>query len=449
MPGPQLDLDNIQTLEALQGLLPGFVYQLRRGPDGHFVYPYVGEVVERWFGVDREALKTDGGALLDCIHPDDREWVMRSTMESVEHAEPWGMEFRMRCHGGGEMWLSAYDTVRRLHDGTTVWTGFATDITERKELEASLRQSEAKFRAFVETASDVIYSLRPDGVLTYVSPNWTENLGYPVSAAIDHSIDEYVAPEDLPACYAFLDHIARTGRKAGGIEYRIRHQDGHYRWHTSNLSPVLDAEGRVTEFLGIARDITERKATEEQMQRLAHYDPLTELPNRTLFYQILDHELTGARREGQQVALMFVDLDEFKPINDRHGHAVGDLLLRQVAQRLAGAIRESDVAARIAGDEFVVMLPRFHSVEESRAHAAAIGEKIRAALAQPFDCDGVEVRISCSIGIALFPLDAADGPGLSRAADAAMYVAKNAGRNQVVVFDRAVHGAGAIGYRGY
>ncbi|WP_018876413.1 sensor domain-containing diguanylate cyclase [Thioalkalivibrio sp. ALE31] len=449
MPGPQLDLDNIQTLEALQGLLPGFVYQLRREADGRFSYPYVGELAEHWFGVDRESLKVDGAPLLECIHPDDRERVVRSTIATEEHGAHASMEFRMRCRGGGEMWLSAYDTARRLDDGSVVWTGFATEVTERKQLEASLRQSEAKFRAFVETASDVIYSLRPDGVLSYVSPNWTENLGYPISDAIDHAIDEYVAPEDLPACYAFLEGIARTGQKASGIEYRIRHQDGHYRWHTSNVSPVLDEEGRVTEFLGIARDITDRKVTEEQMQRLAHYDPLTDLPNRTLFYQILDHELTGARRGGQPVALMFVDLDEFKPVNDQYGHAVGDLLLRAVAQRLAGAIRESDVAARIAGDEFVVMLPRFQSAQESRAQAAVIGEKIRAALAEPFDCDGVEVRISCSIGIALFPLDAADGPGLSRAADAAMYVAKNAGRNQVVVFDRAVHGAGAIGYRGY
>ncbi|WP_018873272.1 GGDEF domain-containing protein [Thioalkalivibrio sp. ALJ16] len=449
MPDPQIDLDNIQTLEALQGLLPGFVYQLRREPDGHFVCPYVGKMAERWFGVDREALKVDGAPLLDCIHPDDRERVMRSRMEPVEHAEPWSMEFRMRCHGGGEMWLSAYDTVRRLDDGAIVWTGFAVEVTERKQLEASLRQSEAKFRAFVETASDVIYSLRPDGVLSYVSPNWTENLGYPISAAIDHAIDEYVSPEDLPACYSFLEGIARTGQKASGIEYRIRHQDGHYRWHTSNVSPVLDEEGRVTEFLGIARDITERKATEEQMQRLAHYDPLTDLPNRTLFYQILEHELTGARRAGQPVALMFVDLDEFKPVNDQYGHAVGDLLLRQVAQRMTGAIRESDVVGRIAGDEFVVMLPRFQSIQESRAQAAVVGEKIRTALAGPFDCDGVEVRISCSIGIALFPLDADDGPALSRAADAAMYVAKNAGRNQVVVYDRAVHDSGVVGYRGY
>ncbi|WP_019568662.1 sensor domain-containing diguanylate cyclase [Thioalkalivibrio sp. ALMg13-2] len=449
MPVSDLDLDNTQTLEALQGLLPGFVYQLRRTPDGHFDFPYVGEVVEGWFGVDRGALKKDGAPLLDCIHPEDREAVMASSMESAEHSEPWLQEFRMQCRDGTVVWLSAYDTARRLADGTIIWTGFATDITTHKELEVELRQSEAQFRAFVETASDVIYSLRPDGVLTYVSPNWTENLGHPVSAAIDHSIDEYVAPEDLPACYAFLQRIADTGKKESGIEYRIRHQDGHYRWHTSNVSPVLDDAGRVTVFLGIARDITERKETEAHMQRLAHYDPLTDLPNRTLFFQILDHELTGARRMGQQVALMFVDLDEFKPVNDQHGHAVGDMLLRLVAQRLSGALRDSDVAARIAGDEFVVMLPRFQSVEESRVHAAAIGEKIRAVLADPFNCDGSEVHISCSIGVALFPLDATDGPALSRAADAAMYVAKNAGRNQVVVFDRAVHGAEAIGYRGY
>ncbi|WP_018950417.1 sensor domain-containing diguanylate cyclase [Thioalkalivibrio sp. ALMg11] len=449
MPVSDLDLDNSQTLEALQDLLPGFVYQLRMTPDGHFDYPYVGEVAERWFGVDREALKKDAGPLLDCIHPEDREAVMRSTMESVEHSQPRNREFRMQCRGNAVIWLSAYDTTRRLADGTRVWTGFATDISASKELEASLRQSEAQFRALVETASDVIYSLRPDRVFTYVSPNWTENLGYPISAAIGHSIDEYVAPEDVPACDAFLQRIAETGQKDSGIEYRIRHQDGYYRWHTSSVSPMLDEEGQVTAFLGIARDITERKATDAQMQRLAHYDPLTQLPNRTLFYQMLDHELTGARREGQQVALMFVDLDEFKPVNDQHGHAAGDLLLRLVAGRLLGSIRESDVAARIAGDEFVVMLPRFHSVEESRAQAAAIGEKIRAALAKPFDCAGPEVQISCSIGIALFPLDATDGPALSRAADAAMYVAKNAGRNQMVVYDRAVHGAEALGYRGY
>lgn len=449
MRDPDVDLDDIQTLEMLQGLLPGFVYQLRMRPDGHFDYPYVGGAVAQWFGVDREALKADASPLLDCIHPEDREWVMQSTMESVDRAEPWSLEFRMQCRSGDVMWVQAYDTSRRLEDGTIIWTGFATDITERKQLEESLRQSEAQFRAFVETASDVIYSLRPDGVMTYVSPNWTENLGYPVSAAVGHAIDEYVSPEDLPACYAFLQHIAQTGQKASGIEYRIRHQDGHYRWHTSNVSPVLNEQGEVTAFLGIARDITSRKETEAQMQRLAHYDPLTELPNRTLFYQILDHELLAARREGQQVALMFVDLDEFKPVNDRYGHAVGDLLLREVARRLSVAIRESDVVARIAGDEFVVMLPRFQSADESRPHAVAIGEKIRAALATPFDCDGVEVQISSSIGIAMFPLDATDGPGLSRAADAAMYVAKNAGRNRVVLFDREAHAAGAVGYRGY
>lgn len=449
MRDPDADLDDIRTLEVLQGLLPGFVYQLRMRPDGQFDYPYVGPIVAQWFEVDREALQTDASALLDCIHPEDREWVMRSTMDSVDRAEPWSVEFRMQCRSGRVMWVQAYDTSRRLKDGTIIWTGFATDITERKQLEESLRQSEAQFRAFVESASDVIYSLRPDGVMTYVSPNWTENLGYPISAAVGHAIDEYVAPEDLPACYAFLHQIAQTGQKASGIEYRIRHQDGHYRWHTSNVSPMLNEQGEVTAFLGIARDITVRKETEAQMQRLAHYDPLTELPNRTLFYQILDHELLAARREGQQVALMFVDLDEFKPVNDRHGHAVGDRLLSQVARRLSAAIRESDVAARIAGDEFVVMLPRFQSADESRAHALAIGEKIRSALAEPFDCDGVEVRISSSIGIAMFPLDAADGPGLSRAADAAMYVAKNAGRNRVVLFDREGHATAAVGYRGY
>jgi diguanylate cyclase (GGDEF)-like protein/PAS domain S-box-containing protein len=303
----------------------------------------------------------------------------------------------------------------------------AREVKARTE---ELRAGEAKFRALVENANDIIYTMAPDGTLTYVSPNWTEILGHDTDEIIDQPFDPFVHPDDLPKCNAFLKLVFQTGAKQGGIEYRVRNKQGEWRWHTSNAAPILDASGNVIAYMGIARDITERKDVEARMERLAHHDPLTDLPNRLLFFDRAHQALNLASRAGSRMALMLLDLDQFKPVNDDCGHAVGDLLLQEAARRMKTCLRSSDTVGRIGGDEFVILLP----VIEHEQDALQVAEKILEALRQPFRIAGEVLDISCSIGIALYPEHGASVAELSKHADYAMYVVKKRGRDACLIY---------------
>lgn len=204
-----------------------------------------------------------------------------------------------------------------------------------------------------------------------------------------------------------------------------RHKDGHLYTVRQTITPIRDAGGEISHFITIHEDITAQKAAEARIHRMAHYDALTDLPNRALFYDRLQQAMSLARRNDDQVALLFLDLDRFKEVNDSLGHALGDLLLKAVAERLRACVRESDTVARLAGDEFTVILPEVQRHED----AALVGEKIVRTLAEPFDLEGHEVRIGTSIGIALYAGGKESVDDLVRQADAAMYVAKTESRN--------------------
>jgi diguanylate cyclase (GGDEF)-like protein len=177
-------------------------------------------------------------------------------------------------------------------------------------------------------------------------------------------------------------------------------------------------------------NISERKEAEEQMKRLAHHDTLTDLPNRILFNDRLHQAINTAKREKGRLALMFIDLDKFKPVNDTYGHAVGDLLLQEVASRLLGCVRDSDTVSRIGGDEFVILL----STIESESDATLVAGKILNSLVQPFELTGIRLSISSSIGISIFPDHGSDEKRLTKHADIAMYHAKHGGRNNAKVY---------------
>lgn len=181
------------------------------------------------------------------------------------------------------------------------------------------------------------------------------------------------------------------------------------------------------EVQGVTRDITERRASQERIAYLAEHDTLTGLPNRALVTDRLSQALASARRESHGVALLYIDLDRFKPVNDTHGHAVGDLLLREAAQRMRDCVRESDTVGRFGGDEFVVLLPRVEVPDD----ALRVAEKIRSALVAPFLVSGLSLEVSSSIGVALYPEDGRSESSLLLAADRAMYEAKRSGRDQV------------------
>jgi diguanylate cyclase (GGDEF)-like protein len=198
--------------------------------------------------------------------------------------------------------------------------------------------------------------------------------------------------------------------------------------------PLRYEDGTIYALCGISTDITERKDIEEHMQHMAQYDALTHLPNRALFNDRLHQAIAAAQRNKARLALMFIDLDKFKPVNDTYGHGVGDLLLKEVALRIQDCLRESDTAARIGGDEFVILLPAI----ETQQDASKVGEKILHALNQPFALAGHTLNISGSIGVAVYPEHGKDEKLLVKSADIAMYHAKKNGRNNVKMYERGL-----------
>jgi len=310
------------------------------------------------------------------------------------------------------------------------------EISDRKEVSAVLANQQRDFRFITEHSADVIWTLDlASGRFIYISPSVLRLRGYTVEEVMRQSVLETLTPESATHVELFLaEAVARW--KAGDHGARVTevdqpHKDGHIV-HVEVVTTVHgDENGNSAFMLGVTRDITERRKAEAFMRSLAFHDSLTMLPNRRLLLDRLQQAIFRARRDQTRVALMFLDLDEFKPINDRLGHAVGDWLLIQVAARMLSCVRESDTVARLGGDEFLVLLP---SVEWD-ADALAVAEKIRQALNQPFiTVAGESLQISSSTGVVFYPDHGSNETMLLTCADEAMYQAKEAGRNQVQVF---------------
>lgn len=411
--------------------MPGVVYRLKKCPDGHYSFPFISPLIVDWFGIPTTTLNQDAEPLLGMIHPDDFDTVMASSDQAARDNTDWNHEFRMLKPSGELVWLEAYDHGRTLTDGSLEWTGYLNDISERKRLERELAASELRFRTFVENANDIIYTVTAEGKITYLSPNWENLLGYSVQHSVNKSFTEFVHPDDASRYFRFLQSVLAEDLKYESVEYRIRHARGHWQWHTSTASMVTEADGHTKYYLGIARDVTTQKKQMEKIAMMAHHDMLTELPNRTYFGEILEHNISRAKRKKQALAVLFIDLDKLKPVNDNHGHAIGDELLIAVAGRLRKCLRAGDVACRAGGDEFIVLLNDLDPQDQTQEFAAMVAERIRAELAEPFDIEDLHLSVTASIGVASFPHHAQQLGDLLRAADQAMYAAKNKGRNCV------------------
>lgn len=251
------------------------------------------------------------------------------------------------------------------------------------------------------------------------------------------ALDAIVHPEDLPQLRAQLrSHLAGRSQDFAA-EFRVRRRSGEWSWiDTRGTVSERDELGMPMRMVGTFSNIDARKSEEARMRRMAHEDALTGLPNRVLLGDRLRQAIRAASRDGHKVALIYFDLDKFKPVNDTHGHAVGDRLLQLVARRLRAGLRDADTLARVGGDEFVVLLPRC----DEAADASKVAENILFQLNRPFEDGDLVHRISGSLGIALFPDDGMDAEALLRTADLAMYDAKAHGRNRVSGAQRAEAG---------
>ena len=306
-------------------------------------------------------------------------------------------------------------------------------VMTRDQMNMELCASEQRFRMLVEDANDVIYTLDRSGAFEYLSPNLRESLGHAPEDFLGKHFSTLVHPDDLPRCEAFVQRVLRSRSKQRGLEYRVRHHEGGWRWHSTNASPSLDGNGSLVGMIGVAHDISERKRIEEQTYHLAHYDALTDLPNRRLFFEHLRQAIRGAERKGSQLAVMFLDLDRFKPVNDHYGHAIGDRVLQLVAKRLRGCLRDADTIGRIGGDEFLILLTDVGSAHD----ACVVADKLVHAAQTPLQVAELELQVSCSIGLALYPVHSRDITALMRHADEALYAAKRAGGGQICLSDHA------------
>jgi diguanylate cyclase (GGDEF)-like protein/PAS domain S-box-containing protein len=329
-----------------------------------------------------------------------------------------------------EIALSPISLSHNMENRGRLVIAIIRDVTERKEVEKVIKESEERFRSLVQNTSDIITLLEADGTVRYISPAVERVMGYKPEEQVGTNAFGSVHPDDRERALDTFTEVLKSPGLYPPLEFRVPHKDGSWRHLEHVVNNLLD-DPAVRGVVVNSRDVTKRKALEEQLRHQALHDPLSGLPNRALFMDRLEHALIRANRRGSKVAVLFMDLDNFKITNDSLGHEVGDQLLVAVAERLKACLRPEDTAARLGGDEFTILVEEVDGLRD----AARVAERIAESLQRPFALDQYEVFFTTSIGIALSgPLQKLPAD-LLRHADLAMYQAKHKGKARYEVFE--------------
>lgn len=399
------------------------------GPDGkpRWINPSVQEYTG--YTVDEcMAMPDFAGAL---IYPEDLPRVAPEFLKGLQGFRGDELEFRCVRKDGSLVWLSV--SWVPISDAKGDFIGFRTsgrDITERKQVETELRIAAVAFDSL-----EPMMITDASAKILRVNSAFTECTGYTAEEIVGQTPRVLQSGRhDAAFFHEMWEAIHRAGGWQGEIWDRRKNGDVYPKWLT--ISAVMGEDGIVSHYVGTHHDITERKIAEERIKELAFFDALTRLPNRTLLLDRLKQAITASARSEACGALLFIDLDHFKTLNDTQGHDKGDLLLQQVAQRLAASVLESDTVARVGGDEFVVVLGSLHeNRQEAASQTEALGEKILAVLGTPYQLGDIEYRSTASIGATVFSGHQASMDELLKQADLAMYKSKEKGRNAVCFFD--------------
>jgi len=282
----------------------------------------------------------------------------------------------------------------------------------------------SQFKTAVENCATAIVITDREGAIEYVNPRFCRRTGYSQDEVLGKNPRILSSGAHPPEYYEELWRTLLSGREWHG-EFQNRSKGGERLWELSSISPLYGDDGEITHFVAAKEDITEHKKLQEKLTRMAHYDELTGLPNRALFFDRLEQVLELSRRKERSFCVLFIDLDGFKGVNDTHGHDAGDELLVEVGRRLRGLIRASDTVARLGGDEFTLILTDL----QDRAEAKQVARRIREAISEPMKLAGSICQVGASIGVASFPRDGQDSDQLVSSADSAMYRAKHGGKN--------------------
>lgn len=368
-----------------------------------------------------------GASFLALVHPDDRERVKAAHRHFRTYHRPYEIAFQLLLPDGTVKYIRQHARAVAGNDSAVLrHVGTLQDITLQVLQEMSLKESEDRFRTIADYTFDWEYWRGPNGEMLYISPSCERITGYSAAEFVSHPdlFTEMVHPDDRPLLEQHQQNL--TDKPHADLSYRIITKTGETRWIAHGCQAVFAPDGTPRGRRGSNRDITDLKQAEQLAQQLAYYDTLTQLPNRRLLLDRLLHAISQAKRFQRALAVMFLDLDRFKQVNDTLGHAMGDTLLIEVARRLSSCVREGDTVARTGGDEFIIVLPEIAHPED----ATTVADKILAAVTKPITLDQHTMHISTSIGIAVYPINGTDDANeLMKKADQAMYAAKHAGRN--------------------
>ncbi len=386
----------------------------------------------RIFGLAPASVPASYKGLLERVHPDDREAVKRIVQDALNKRQSIISHYCRivrpngsirTIHGQGEVLVNDSGKV-------TAVVGTSHDVTESRKME----EERAQLAMIVESSHDAIFSISMDNVITSWNRGAEKIFGYTAAEIIGSQIFTLIPADRSDERSHIMQKILRDEQVRHFETVRIR-KDGSPIYVSITTSPLLDVDGKIIGNSVIARDVTERKRMEELIKHQAHHDTLTDLPNRQLFMDFLSLELAQTRRDESKLALLFLDLNGFKQVNDTLGHSCGDRLLQEVAQRLKACIRETDTVARLGGDEFTVLMPALGQTDD----VGTVLRKILRVFETPFIIEGVAVDTTTSIGICMFPDDGESSDELMKKADIAMYDAKGSGRNSYQFYNAEIN----------
>ncbi len=370
----------------------------------------IGYQVDELLGVDIRSLYTDPEQRLELIELLDQEGGAIQNFHAV-----------LNHKDGSPVWVSVNaHYYRDAKNNILGIEGMTRNISRHREAELQMK----KMSSALEQSADLVMITDNKGIVEYVNPAFEETTGYGFSEVVGGSSNVMLSGEQSPDYYKRLWETLLSGEVYHDVMIN-RKKNGDLYYEDKLITPIFNEKGEIIHFVSTGRDITERMKNEERLRFMAHHDALTKLPNRILFMDRLEHSLALAKRHTRKVAVLFLDLDRFKTINDTLGHDVGDQMLIQLSERLVGSLRESDTVARLGGDEFAVLLNDI----ETEQDISQLAHKILRGLEQPIEVGERELFITTSIGISMFPSDGSESVSLLKHADVAMYRAKELGKN--------------------
>ena len=425
-----------QLLQASQSLakVGGWEVDLRTGQ------VYWTDEVYRMLETSPEEYTPSVDTTMRFFTPESAARVAKAIAAAEEHGAAHDLELEMVTAKGHPIWVHSVSRVTQDEGRVVKRTSVLQDITERKLAEAALQESEARWKFALEGAGDGVWDWYVQTGVEIYSRRCKEMYGYAEDEIADlaSEFDRLTHPLDIDQVrrdrQAHFDGLTPTYVN----EHRIRCKDGRWKWVLSRGTVISrDADGRPLRMIGTHTDITARKEAETLIWHQANFDTLTGLPNRRMLRDRLEQEIKRCDREGLQLAVLFIDLDHFKEVNDTLGHDAGDALLIDATRRIRACVRDSDTVARMGGDEFTILLTDLHDDQ----WVGRVTEELLGALSSSFQIAGELVYISASIGITIYPSDAREVEDLFKHADQALYVAKGAGRNRFSFFTPALQEA--------